>query len=232
MHRFSRKDLAAAIVLGVVGMAAMAGSGYGQDANVASEVHFFWAFGAMVGPEGQRELAAVDRDRTLHTGDRLKFMIAHQTPCFIYLFHLSDGNELTCLYPRQFESTARMTDTPAFVPPDNLWFALDEETGTEKFYLLASSQRLDAIEKLYQRLDAAETGPDRRAIVASITETIKDLRRRHLRNTGPVERPIRLGGGFRGIDEEAPPRTADLETIAVEIRAANFYSRTFTIDHR
>jgi hypothetical protein len=184
------------------------------------------------GLKASRELIAVDRDRTLHTGDRLKFMIAHQTPCFIYLFHLSDANALTLLYPRQFESTAIVTDAPAFVPPDSLWFALDEETGTEKFYLLASRQRLEAIEKLYKRLSAAEAGHDRQAIVASITEAIKDLRRRHLRNTGPVERPIRLGGGFRGIDEDAPPRTADLSTIAVEIRAANFYSRTFTIDHR
>ena len=231
MTRVSRK-IVVAIVFGIVGGVIVAENGLGQDEKADTDVRFLWAFGAMVGPDGSRQLVAVDRDRSLQTGDRLKFMIAPRTSCFIYLFHTSDADALTLLYPQQFQNNTRASDAAIFVPPDNLWFTLDEEIGTEKFYLLASRERLQQIESLYKRLVTLKKREDRQATTAAIIDAIRTLRRRHLRNTGPVERPIRLGGSFRGLDDDARLRGSDLSTIAVEISAPNFYSRTFTIDHR
>ena len=46
------------------------------------------------------------------------------------------------------------------------------------------------------------------------------------------ERPIRIGGNLRGLAEDSEPQLPDINRIAVEITASDFYSRTFTIDHR
>lgn len=233
MNRFSRRTVVVAVViLGAVWSAAIPGRSFGQGESDAAAVHFLWAFGALVGPQGNHKLIAVDRDLPLQTGDRLQFMVSHQAPCFIYLFHLNGGNALTLLYPRQFAPTPAKTDAAIYVPSGNQWFALDEETGPEKFFLLASHQPLLKIENLYLHLRTLTGENDRQATIAAIIDAIKELRRRHLRNTGPVERPIRLGGSFRGMDEDLAAKVPDLSTIAVEIMASNFYSRTFTIDHR
>lgn len=205
---------------------------YGQNTQEASAVHFIWAFGALVGPQASPELITVDRDLALQSGDRLKFMVSQKTPCFVYLFHLSDQKELTLLYPREFAAEPIQTEEVAFVPSDDRWFSLDEKTGTEKFYLLASHQRLLEIEDRYRRYVSMGVKADRQAAVEEILETIKDLRRQHLRNPEPVERPIHLGGNFRGVEEAIRSRIPDLSAIAVEIAASTFYSRTFTIDHR
>ncbi len=232
MSRFSQKAFLTFITVGLICSIAGPQRACAQDGSDAARVHFTWAFGALVGPEGNRRLIAVDRDLPLQTGDRIKFMLAHRTPCFIYLFHLSGSNVLTLIYPQKFAPTPVSSDAVTYVPGDNLWFALDDETGTEKFYLLASPEPLEKIENLYKRLFDQEDKAARQATVAAIIDTIRELRRRHLRNTGPVERPIRLGGSFRGMDEEEAGRASDLSAIAVEIKAPNFYSRTFTIDHR
>ena len=205
---------------------------YGQSAQEASAVHFIWAFGALVGPQASPKLITVDRDLALQSGDRLKFMVSQKTPCFVYLFHLSDQKELTLLYPQDFAAESIQTEAVAFVPSDDRWFSLDEKTGTEKFYLLASHQRLKPIEDRYRHYVSLDGEADRRAAVEEILEMIKVLRRQHLRNPEPVERPIHLGGNFRGVEEAIRSRIPDLSAIAVEIAASTFYSRTFTIDHR
>jgi hypothetical protein len=221
-----------AVLLTTVTAFAQPADVYGQNAQEASAVHFIWAFGALVGPQASPELITVDRDLALRSGDRLKFMVAPKTPCFVYLFHLSHQKELALLYPREFAAEPIQTEAVAFVPSDDRWFSLDEKTGTEKFFLLASHQRLPSIEDRYRRYLSADGEMDRQAAVEEILETIKDLRREHLRNPEPVERPIHLGGNFRGVAEAIRSRIPDLSAIAVEISASTFYSRTFTIDHR
>ncbi|MBC2734823.1 MAG: DUF4384 domain-containing protein [Desulfobacteraceae bacterium] len=220
------------VILATMVTAAQPVCAYGQNGQDAPVVHFVWAFGALVGPPDSRKLIAVDRDLALHSGDRLKFMVSQKTPCFVYLFHLSGKKELTLLYPPEFNDDAVQPGVVVLVPPDDRWFALDEETGTEKFYLLACHRRLSQLEDRYLHYLSVDKDADRQAAVEDIVETIKGLRRQHLRNTAPVERPIHLGGGFRGGEEPIRSFPPDLSAIAVEISASTFYSRTFTIDHR
>ena len=195
-------------------------------------VHFVWAFGAMVGPDGNRRLITVDRDLILHSGDRIKFLVAPRKPCFVYLFHLDGPGALSLLYPSRFDHAAVQQRGASLVPPDNRWYALDEATGTEKFYLVASREQLHRIESAYRKYQTEVLEAERRALAAQIIQTIKELRRKHLRNTGTVERPVHLGGNFRDIEETLRKRVPDLSTIAVVISAPAFYSRTFTIEHR
>jgi hypothetical protein len=51
--------------------------------------------------------------------------------------------------------------------------------------------------------------------------------------TAAAERPVRLGGNFRGTEQETSHLNRyDITRLAVEIEADEFYSRTFSIDHR
>ena len=232
MPTYRNRINAAVIFFGVICTAVFPANGYGQNQSNSSAVRFLWAFGALVGPEGDRKLIPVDRDRTLHSGDRIKFVVAHQTPCFVYLFHLSDRIDFTLLYPRRLDPYKMEIGALNIVPSETQWFKLDDKTGTEKFYLLASDRRLQQIEQLYHHYLGTNDQIARQAVLSEIIGTIKTLRRKHLRNSGPVERPIQLGGNFRALEKEVRSWWQDLSAIAVEIATHNFYSRTFTIDHQ
>lgn len=205
---------------------------YGEGKNNPTAIRFLWAFGALVETDGGKKMISVDRDLTLHTGDRLKFLLSHKTPCFIYLFHQSGMEELTLLYPGQIDSYEVETDSVFFIPPADRWFALDERTGMEKFHLIASGQRLQQIELLYRRYTSNKSRTGHQEELAEIISAIKALRRKHLRNPGPIERPVHLGGKFRALNEEPERLSTGLSAIAIDISAKNFFSRTFTIDHR
>ena len=197
-----------------------------------TEVGFRWAFGAMVGPENDRELISIKKDTVLHAGDQIKIFLELQKKCFVYLFYYSSQGELIMLFPSDL---AASNDTPRsqfFIPPGTLWFELDEVTGLETFYLIASAQRLDQLEALYRTHAALTRDNDLKESAQNILAEIKKIRRQHQTLTADAERPVRLGGNVRGTTKDRITSSPDIAHIAVEIAAPNFYSRTFTIDHQ
>jgi len=60
-----------------------------------------------------------------------------------------------------------------------------------------------------------------------IIAEIKRLKRKHKSLQAAAERPVPIGGTVRG----AGP-LHDVAAVAVEISAAEFFSRTFTIEHQ
>jgi hypothetical protein len=43
---------------------------------------------------------------------------------------------------------------------------------------------------------------------------------------------VQIGGILRGVKKEQKRSSPDLNPIAAEVTATNFYGRTFTIDHK
>jgi hypothetical protein len=118
------------------------------------------------------------------------------------------------------------------VPPGIDWFRLDEVVGTETFYLLASARPLENLDTLCNKLHAAAAQTERETVSGQILSEINRLQKKRRTLTAAAERPIRLGGNFRGTMKETKPALPDISQIAVEISASDFYSRTYTIDHR
>ena len=198
----------------------------GEETKASDDVVFRWAFGALVGSEAERHLVTITRDTTLQTGDELKMSVDLRTSCFVYLIYRGSQGDVSLLFPGQAQRTAPEDQRPIayYIPEGEAWFRLDQHTGLERFYLLASARPLTDLEALLNAYGSADP-PDRAGLVDPILAHIKGLRRQHGGLKTRAERPVSIAGNVRGI-------TSALDQIAVEISASGFFSKTYTIDHR
>ena len=126
-----------------------------ESADKKENVKIHWAFGALTGAGSKRELVRIERDTALKTGDQLKMMVELKSMCFVYLIYHGSNNEIQLLFPntlKQFNADYRIAQQ-YYIPRRDLWFALDERTGLETFYLLVSKTRSVS----YTHLRAHET---------------------------------------------------------------------------
>jgi hypothetical protein len=196
-------------------------------------VVFRWAFGAMVGPENDRELVAITRDTELKTGDQIKMYLELEKKCFVYVFYRGSQDEVQMIFPyspRQFDTDYK-TSTKYYIPQGKKWFKMDENGGTELFYLLASAERLTELETVYGKYDSSDPG-QKQALAKQVLTEIREIKKRHRKFTTVAERPVAIGGNVRGINVGGAVPCFDVATLAVEISATKFFSRTFTIDHK
>lgn len=225
--RLNRMLLYLAALLGVL-CAALPASGAEE-----AKVRFQWAFGAVIAADGDSKLVSVTGDMDLKTGDQLKFFIRPESEGFVYLFYLSSQGELMMLFPDDlglFEEKAYGEDGRYYVPRGDSWFKLDANTGLERFYLLASAERLTELERLWASYEAAGEAK-KPALAKSFVEKVRKIRRARRSFTARAERPVSIGGNLRGYlpVEGSYPDVAEIATV---ISADDFFARTFTIDHR
>jgi hypothetical protein len=118
-----------------------------------------------------------------------------------------------------------------YIPQGDFVLELDENVGQEKFYLIASAQRLPELENLYSSYESVEDFKKPKYI-ENIIHEIRQIRKSHKQFTTKAERPVVSIGGLRAhiIIEET--KYSDLDKFAIEIAANNFFARTFTIDHK
>lgn len=199
------------------------------DKNVC----FRWAFGAMVGPKNDRRLVAITRDTKLTTGDQLKMLVELQKKCFVYVIYHTRQDEVHLLFPYDIQqfATEYILFKKYYIPQGNMWFELDENIGSETFYLLASAQRLIKLEALFKTHASADP-VKKHELAKQILAEIRTIKRRYRKFTTIAERPVPIGGTVRGTTKEEKTRCPDIDPIAAEVSASTFYSRTFTIDHR
>jgi hypothetical protein len=203
-----------------------------SDAQEKGSVHFQWAFGAIKKVDGS-EVEAVTRDTVLKTGDQIKFFLNLKNTCYVYLIYLSSQGELSVLFPQRFKPLSGEYDLSGthYIPKDDQWFELDEHLGEEKFYLLASAERLSKLEALVNDYESADSAK-KPAFAKNILVEIRNLRKQHLKFKTYAERPVNIIGNLRGTEKAGKAGAHDVANLAVEISADTFYSRTFTIDHR
>ncbi len=194
-------------------------------------VAFRWAFGALVGKS--RTLVPITRDTVLASGDEMKMYVELKKECYIYVIHSSSQGEIGLLFPEsfgQFSGDYKLGKN-YFVPKGRTWFELDKNTGKETFYLLAAAERLIELEAMIGEYQSAAT--EKKADLAKqIVAEIRDVKRKFRTFTTLAERPVTIGGNIRGVDEADKAKRPDVSTLATEISATNFYSKTFTIDHK
>ena len=196
------------------------------DEQRLDTVHFRWAFGALVGAKNSQQLVSIRRDTTLKTGDQLQMFVALHKACAVYVIYYSAEGDMALLFPYDGKQPVvdYKTSTPYYIPKDRSWFALDENTGRETFYLLASAKRLTDLESLLNAYAVAESS-EKSDLGERIRQHIRKLKRQHRKVVARPERPVSIGGNVRG-------EAFDIASLAVEIRSTDFYSKTFTIDHK
>lgn len=203
---------------------------YSNNKNENKNIVFNWSFVSLIVENNNKKIINVNKDMILKTGDQLKIMINNKSECFVYILYHGSNGEFMSLYPLKQNESHSNTDGEYYMPAGNLWFSLDEHSGRETFYLIAAKSRLDNLEILIDKYKGA--GFEEKANIASqIVEEIKNVKRMHKKFTANAERPIQIGGSIRG-SKDQPQSGYDISDFEVEITATDFYSRTFTIEHK
>ena len=196
-------------------------------------ISFRWAFGAVIKAGDEHRLVAITRDTELRTGDRIKMLVELKKKCFVYLFYCDERDNLHMLFPYSLEQFSENYEISRkyYIPQGTGWFQLDRDVGLETFYLLASSNRLMDLEKLYANYLSADSS-GRKALAGEIVAKIHEIRKQRKKLTTEAERPVIIGGGRRGVLKGNRAEFPDIDPFAGEVRAGDFYSRAFTIKHR
>jgi hypothetical protein len=197
-----------------------------------NDIGFLYAFGAYVGAQGKGKVISVQNETTLRAGDRLKLYFEPRIEQYFYLLHLSSQGELTTLYPTASQPAKVARGTQVFIPTDDAWFELDAHRGQEKFFLIASADRLDHLEELCARHSSLKDKADVQSSTDAILDEFKRLRQKNKQLSAPAEKPVRIGGSVRGEKSSSAPAAGDITSLAAEVTAPGFYIRTFSIEHR
>ena len=202
----------------------------GKDGN---KIVFQWAFCVLRKADADQKVSVITRDAALKSGDQIKFFVKPQSPSYLYLIYQSSQGDVSVLYPFRFTQLDGQ-DTrfgKQYIPAGSQWFELDEHTGQEKFFLLASTKRLLDLETLVNHYESADK-TKKSGQADKITAEIRKLRKRHLKFKTYVEKPVTIIGNLRGGEQTESANSKDIADYAVEISTTNFFSRTYTIDHQ
>ena len=196
-------------------------------------IKFHWAFVAAKQASQNVQIEPITRDTSLKSGDQIKFFIKLQNSCYVYLIYRSSQGELSVLFPRHFKlgKNEKNLAFSHYIPDGDQWFELDKHTGEERFYLLASTERLLELESLVNNYETADAAKKPSFAKMILTE-IRRLRKKNLKFKTYAERPVSIIGGLRGSGKKEPTDSIDAAKYAIEISADTFFSRTFTIDHK
>ena len=110
-----------------------------EDAKTALD----WAF-AKRAADGSAVAINFNQRVGIVKGDLFKIYISPLSGAYAYLFLHDEGGDLQLLFPDDFSLFKNPSYLGAryFVPEGDHWFALDDAPGTERFYLIASAERL------------------------------------------------------------------------------------------
>ena len=207
-----------------------AGHARGQAEN---NVTFQWAFGAIRNTELGPQFEAITRDTVMKSGDQIKFFLRIEYKCFVYLIYHSSQGDISLLFPYRSNlwNTGSQISRKYYVPKDDQWYKLDEYTGTEKLYLLASADRLAELEDHISEYESADKS-DKIAIGKEIVLEINNLRKKYHKFKSHVEKPVTIIGKMRGTVKTKAAGLEDIADYAIEISAKSFFIRSFTIEHK
>ncbi len=194
-------------------------------------IAFRWGFGAFL---NSGKFVSITKDTTLQSGEEMKMVVELVKDCFVYVIYQTSKGEINQLFPydmSQFLSNDYVRGKNYYIPKGRGWNKLDKNTGRETFYLLATSQRLPELELLLSKYNSADAA-SKPTIASDIVKEIRDVKRKFRTFATLAERPATIGGNIRGVTKQEEIKRPDVATIATHISASNFYSKTFTIDHK
>jgi hypothetical protein len=203
------------------------------SADEQALVKFRWAFGALKEDGANLKLETIGANATLKTGDQLKMMVERETDCYVYVIHHSSQDVIRLLFPYTLTQPAdnHLQEKKFYIPQSDRWFELDQHSGPETFYLLASATRLESLERLLDHYDRANASL-KTDLTRQILDEIRTLKKQHRELAATAERPETIGGAVRGFEKAQGMNRPDISIIAREISAPGFVARTFTIEHQ
>jgi len=199
----------------------------------SGESSILWAFGAIRASSNPPKIEPVTTGMVLSSGDKLKMMVQIKKKCFVYLIHRDSQGEFAILFPysfRQFDTDYQIARN-YYTPKGEAWFQLDNRTGNETFYLIASDQRLLDVEYTYEKYTSSDE-TQRQDLAAQMVSQLDRITERYLASSDRVERQAGNHSALRGFERATGADPTDVAGLAREISFESIYSETFLINHR
>ncbi|MBN1675594.1 MAG: DUF4384 domain-containing protein [Kiritimatiellae bacterium] len=200
------------------------GCGKRPTGEPGAKLRFKWAFLCRDRSGAQRVLD-FSGPASVHSGDAVQVFVQPIENAYVYLFLFDSAKKLELVFPPDpdfYAESARMGGE-YFVPARDESMVMDADRGLEMFYLLASSKRMTALERLAREYAAA---PQNAELKAQLLEQIKAVRVAHSRLTSPAEKGVPIAGSVVTRGADAAPSG---QGILVE--ADGFYSKTLRLNH-
>lgn len=204
----------------------LAAPGSVNAGDPAESISFKWAFIYKESPAAEEKVIDFSGTPRIKSGGQLRIYLDRAENTYLYLFLEDSGKDVALLYPEspdQYGTKAPPRPGPAFIPGAAEWFDIDDSTGPEKFYLLASSTRLTRLEELTSNALAQEGNPELRA---QVLEEIKNIRKAHSTLASGAEKGVPIAGTIRTRD-----LSSQIGGIATQVEAETFYGKTLRLEH-
>ena len=129
---------------------------------MAGELSFRYG---VLSQDDQNSVFIVEQGQALKSGDLLKLNFEHPKGASFYVCYLSSDDEYMLVYSTGAESRGlQEAGEEAEAMYETLgWLALDDHTGVETFILIASTEPLSRLEKLFGSFDQS-TGKSRKRL--------------------------------------------------------------------
>lgn len=112
---------------------------------------------------GKGPFQGLTNGSVLRSGDHYKIIFTPSQDCYVYIFQVDSANMIYRLFPmEQFGGVMVNNLNPVqagqtyYLPAEKKSFVLDQQTGTERIYFLASRQRDMELERQYQQAFEAQ----------------------------------------------------------------------------
>lgn len=88
---------------------------------------------------------------TFFDGQRFRLRVSTDRDGYLYAFCLNSQGSAVMLYPNRYSDPENRMDSAPRLIPDSGWFQFDQETGTERVYLILAERPLPDLERAAQR---------------------------------------------------------------------------------
>ena len=160
-RRLSRRAMiAGGVAVAGAGLAALGKFGCGTTAVDPLSLQWY-AFGQRFRDGAWRDFRVQD-GATLYDGDQFRVVLAPSADCHVCVLSFNADGQISQLFPNPAIQQRPLCRGGQNVEiPDGInWFTLDETTGTETIFLVASYDPLDDLPALVKKLDRQGASPE------------------------------------------------------------------------
>jgi hypothetical protein len=142
----------------------------------------------------------------LRAGEMIRIFVQPENDCYVYIIH-SDNSESTLLYDKKLSSKQ---DT-LILPSTSEYYVFDDKSPTAKVVIFCSVKKIDDINKLFGRGDAAK--------LSSWDSLEEKLLKKYKKNfADKSEKPFPMAGNVSAVNDEFLNRQLVLSGEGVIIR--------------
>jgi uncharacterized caspase-like protein len=161
-------------------------------------------------------------ESVLKSGQRLGVDFQPESDCYVYIFWWDQTGQVWKMFPnpKYGDATARVTGGKQYQLPakqgEAHWYVLNDTPGTETIYFVASRERNQKLESLYEQLEAM-AGEGRKGSVAQL---ITDKLEQEVNFMGPADEIVSRSEKPRPPSVTVPDRQALFERLGNQIQVS------------